>query len=52
MVRFHMDELYATAHAGLVRMYLEDEWFIEYYDKNVNGCAAYLNQAVLAWLNT
>jgi DNA-binding transcriptional MerR regulator len=40
----------AAAHAGLVRMYLEDPRFIDYYDKDVEGCARFLNEAVLNML--
>jgi hypothetical protein len=40
----------AEAHAGLVRMYLEDPRFIDYYDKDVKGCARFLNEAVLNML--
>lgn len=38
------------AHAGLTQMYVDDERFTAYYDKNVKGCAAFLRKAVLAWL--
>jgi len=38
------------AHAGLTQMYVEDERFTAYYDKNVKGCAAFLREAVLAWV--
>ena len=38
------------AHAGLTQMYVDDERFTAYYDKNVKGCAAFLREAVLAWL--
>ena len=38
------------AHAGLAQMYVDDERFTEYYDKNVKGCADFLRQAVLSWL--
>ena len=38
------------AHAGLTQMYVDDERFTAYYDKNVKGCAAFLHKAVLAWL--
>lgn len=34
------------AHRGLVQMYTEDERFKAYYDKNVEGCAEFLKQAV------
>lgn len=38
-------------HAGLVEMYVQDERFRAYYDAAVPGCAAFLCDAVLAWLN-
>lgn len=33
------------AHLGLTQMYVEDERFRSYYDKNVEGCAEFLKQA-------
>ena len=40
----------AKAHRGLVDMYLADERFTSYYDKEVAGCAAFLNRAVKHWI--
>lgn len=40
----------ADAHRGLAEMYLADPRFTEYYDKEVKGCAAFLNQAVKKWI--
>lgn len=37
------------AHAGLARMYVEDERFTEYYDKKQPGTAKFLRDAVLAY---
>lgn len=38
---------YSTqAHRGLVQMYVLDERFKAYYDKNVEGCAEFLKRAV------
>ena len=34
------------AHRGLVQMYVADERFKQYYDKNVEGCAQFLKAAV------
>lgn len=34
------------AHKGLVQMYVADERFKKYYDKNVEGCAQFLKAAV------
>ena len=36
------------AHKGLAQMYVDDERFTAYYDKNVAGCAAFLRDAVQA----
>lgn len=36
----------AQAHRGLVQMYVLAERFKAYYDKNVEGCAEFLKQAV------
>ena len=45
-------ERYAPqAHAGLVRLYTQDPRFTAYYDRDVPGCAAFLERAVLAWLD-
>ena len=38
------------AHAGLVQMIIEDPRFTDYYDKDVKGCARFLNEAVLNML--
>ncbi|MDP4108824.1 MAG: TipAS antibiotic-recognition domain-containing protein, partial [Bacillota bacterium] len=38
------------AHIGLTQMYLDDERFTKYYDKNVKGCAEFLNKAVKSML--
>ena len=35
------------AHAGLVRMYLDDPRFTAYYDGKQPGCAQFLHDAVL-----
>lgn len=40
----------AKAHRGLVDMYLADERFTSYYDKEVAGCAVFLNRAVKHWI--
>ncbi len=44
------DKYTAAAHRGLVEMYLADPRFTDYYDKEVKGCAAFLNQAVKVWI--
>lgn len=37
------------AHAGLAQMYVDDERFTVYYDKNQAGCAKFLRDAVLIY---
>lgn len=37
------------AHRGITRMYVEDERFRAYYDKEEQGCAALLKEAVDRW---
>ena len=39
------------AHAGLAQMYVLDERFTAYYDKEAPGCAAFLRDAILAYTN-
>ena len=41
----------AEAHKGLAQMYLDDERFTAYYDKEVPGCAQFLRDAVHAWVD-
>lgn len=40
----------ASAHHGLVSMYLCDERFQKYYDRNKNGCAQFLVESVTHWI--
>lgn len=37
-----------AAHRGLAQMYVCDERFTAYYDRNVPGCAAFLRAAILS----
>lgn len=37
-------------HAGLADLYVQDERFTAYYDRDTGGCAAFLRQAVHLWL--
>ncbi len=37
-------------HRGLAVMYTQDERFTAYYDKNLPGCAEFLKDAVLYWV--
>lgn len=39
------------AHKGVAIMYVADERFTAYYDRNVQGCAKLLNDAVQHWVN-
>lgn len=37
-------------HRGIAEMYVLDERFTAYYDKNVPGCAKFLRDAVIYWV--
>jgi chemotaxis protein histidine kinase CheA len=39
------------AHLSLVEMYVSDERFTVYYDKNIKGCALFLKNAVQAFID-
>ncbi len=39
------------AHKGLAAMYVMDERFTAYYDKNIQGCAAFLRKAIEYWVD-
>lgn len=39
----------AEAHKGVAEMYVADERFMSYYDRNVEGCARFLREAVRYW---
>jgi len=45
----YWDEYSREAHAGLAQMYVEDERFRAYYDKNKPGTAAFLRDAILVY---
>jgi len=56
LVRLHREWLCMTwpsyspeAHKGVAAMYVCDERFRKYYDREVPGCAAFLQQAVEHW---
>ena len=36
-------------HKGIAELYVADERFAAYYDKNVTGCARFLRDAVVRW---
>lgn len=38
------------AHKGLANMYVQDERFKNYYDKEVSGCTQFLTDAINYWL--
>lgn len=42
-------EYSAQAHKGLASMYMADERFLAYYDKNLKGCGEFLVKAVDYW---
>ena len=42
-------EYSAQAHKGLASMYIEDERFLAYYDKDLKGCGEFLVKAVNYW---
>jgi DNA-binding transcriptional MerR regulator len=46
---FYWDSYSKEAHAGLARMYVEDERFKAYYDSNQPGTAEFLHDAVLIY---
>ena len=47
---FSWEQYSPQAHGGLVRMYTQDPRFTAYYDREIAGCTAFLEAAVLAWL--
>ncbi len=47
---FYWDKYSPEAHAGLAKMYVEDERFKAYYDKDVPGTAQFLRDAVLYYI--
>jgi DNA-binding transcriptional MerR regulator len=49
-LRLYWKKYTKTAHAGIVRMYVEDPRFTAYYDQHQPGLAVFLRDAVLAWL--
>ncbi len=48
---FTLPQYTPQIHAGLAMMYTADERFTAYYDKTVSGCAAFLQDAILAYTN-
>lgn len=41
----------AEAHKGVAMLYVTDERFKAYYDKEVEGCAAFLERAIRCWVD-
>lgn len=41
----------AEAHKAVAAMYIADERFKMYYDRNVSGCAELLEQAIRFWVD-
>lgn len=39
------------AHAAIGNLYISDERFKMYYDKEVNGCAKFLESAIRYWVD-
>jgi DNA-binding transcriptional MerR regulator len=46
---FYWDKYSKEAHAGVAQMYVEDERFREFYDKEQLGTAAFLRDAILIY---
>lgn len=46
---FHWDQYSKEAHAGLAQMYVDDERFTAFYDKEQPGTAAFLRDAILIY---
>ena len=44
-------QYHAQMHRGIAMMYVADERFTKYYDRNKTGCAQFLCDAVQAWIN-
>ncbi len=47
---FTWNQYSKEAHLGLAQMYVDDERFTKYYDGRVKGCAAFLRDAVAAFV--
>lgn len=49
-IQYFWTEYSKDAHRELVEMYVADERFKNYYDKNIPGCAVFLRDAVKHWI--
>ena len=47
---FSVPKYSSEMHRGIASMYVCDERFMRYYDKNVQGCAKLLHEAVKYWI--
>ena len=47
---FSWEKYTPQAHRGVAEMYLLDERFTQYYDSAVTGCAKFLRDAIVSWL--
>ena len=45
------DKYDVQRHRGIVELYVQDERFTAYYDRERPGCAQFLRDAVLHWVN-
>ena len=48
----YWDSYSEEAHVGIAQMYVDDERFTAYYDKIAPGCAVFLRDAVLAFVES
>ncbi len=46
---FYWDEYFKEAHAGIAQMYMDDERFTAYYDKEQPGMAEFLRDSILIY---
>ena len=46
---FYWDDYSKEAHAGVAQLYVDDERFTAYYDKEQPGTAAFLRDAILIY---
>lgn len=51
-ISFYWSEYSKEAHAGLAQMYVDDERFTAYYDKEQPGTAAFLRDAIFIYTGT
>lgn len=49
---FYWDHYSKEAHAGVAQMYVDDERFTKYYDKDQPGTAAFLRDAIFVYTGT